>query len=59
MDNNQDNIMEARLRKAARKAFKQLLKDIESEPTLIIESNGSGAGVPGDRIADRHGRYWK
>ncbi len=31
MDNNQDNIMEARLRKAVRKAFKRLLKNIESE----------------------------
>jgi hypothetical protein len=31
--------MEARLKKAVRKAFKQFLKDIENEPTLVIESN--------------------
>jgi hypothetical protein len=32
MGSNQDEVMEARLRKAARKAWKRLLKDINSEP---------------------------
>ena len=52
MDNSQDKTMEAELRKAVLKAFKQLLKDIESEPTLVIESNDSEASVSEETIAD-------
>ena len=52
MEANQDREMEARLKKAVRKAFKQLLKDIESEPTLVIESNDSEASVSGETTAD-------
>lgn len=52
MDYDQDKATETRLRKAVRKAFKQLLKDIESVPTLVIESNDSEASVSGETIAD-------
>jgi hypothetical protein len=52
MDSNQDNIIEARLRRAVRRAFKQLLKDIDSEPTLVIESDNSEANVSEETIAD-------
>ena len=37
MDSNQDDIREARLGIAVRRAFKQLLKEIDSEPALKIE----------------------
>ena len=52
MDSNDDKVMEARLEKAVRKAFKQHLKDIESEPTLVIESDDSEANVSEETIAD-------
>jgi len=52
MDSNQDNIREARLGRAVRRAFKQLLKDIDSEPTLVIESDNSEANVSEETIAD-------
>ncbi len=52
MDNSQDKTMEAELRKAVLKAFKQLLKDIESEPTLVIESDDSEASMLEETIAD-------
>ena len=44
MDNNQDNIMEARLGKAARKVFKRILKNIEGEPVLVVEPGDNEAG---------------
>jgi hypothetical protein len=52
MDSNQDNIREARLGRVVRRAFKQLLKDIDSEPTLVIESDNSEANVSEETIAD-------
>lgn len=52
MDSNNDKVMEARLKKAVRKAFKQLLKDIENEPTLVIESGDSESNVSEETIAD-------
>ncbi len=46
MNSNQDNIMEARLRKAVGRAWRKLLKNIESEPTtLVIESDDTQADV--------------
>ena len=51
MEANHDRVMEARLKKAVGKAFKQLLKDIEDEPTLVIESNDSEASVSGETKA--------
>lgn len=52
MDSNNDKVVEERLRRAVRKAFKQLLKDIESEPTLVIESGDSESNVSEETIAD-------
>jgi len=44
MEGNQDKVMEARLKKAVRRALKQLLKSIESEPSrLVIESDKAQA----------------
>ena len=37
MERNEDRIMETRLRKAVRKAFKQLFHDLENAPKLIFE----------------------
>jgi len=52
MDSNQGDIKEAQLGRAVRRAFEQLLKDIESEPTLVIESDDSGDSVLEETIAD-------
>jgi len=42
MEGNQDKVVEARLKKAVRRALKQLLKSIKSEPSrLVIESDGT------------------
>ena len=37
MNTNQDKVKEAELRKAVRRAFAQLFKDIANQPTLVIE----------------------
>ena len=39
MDSAQDKIIEAELRKAVRKAFRRLLKEIKNEPELVIEAS--------------------
>ena len=52
MDFDQDKVMEARLRKAVSKALRRLLKNIEGEPTLLIESDDSGVNVSEETIAD-------
>ena len=42
MGSNQDKVVEARLKKAVRRALKQLMKSIKSEPSrLVIESDGT------------------
>jgi antitoxin component HigA of HigAB toxin-antitoxin module len=42
MGSNQDEVMEDRLKKAVRRALKQIMKSIKSEPkTLVIESDGT------------------
>lgn len=52
MEANQDKVMEARLRKAARRAWKQLLKNIKSEPTtLVIESDANQADASEETAA--------
>jgi hypothetical protein len=38
MTEKNDGLQERQLSLAVRKAFRQLLKDIESEPTLVIEA---------------------
>jgi hypothetical protein len=35
MDGNQDEVKEAQLRKAARRALKELLRSMKSEPTTL------------------------
>lgn len=52
MDGTEDKAMEAQIRTAVQKALKQLLKDIESTPTLVIESDDSQAGLPEETMAD-------
>ena len=43
MDSSQDSVVEVRLEEAVRQAWKQLLKDIRNEPTLVIESDDNEA----------------
>ncbi len=53
MGNSRDEVMEAEISRVARKAFKQLLKDIRSEPrTLVIEPGDNKDNISGDTIAD-------
>ena len=52
MEANQDRVIEARLKRAVQKAVKQLLKDIENEPTLILESDDNEAGLPEESMTD-------
>jgi hypothetical protein len=52
MDSNQDSVMEAQMRRAVQRAWKQLLKNAESEPTLVIESDESEANLSDETIAD-------
>ncbi len=52
MDSNQDDIREVRLGIAVRKAFEQLLKGIDSEPTFVIESDDSEDSVLEKTVAD-------
>ena len=52
MGDNKDKAMEAQISKAVPKAVKQLLKDLENEPTLVIELNDSEADVPEETISD-------
>ena len=55
MNTDQDGVMGARVRKAIRKAFRQLLKDIENEPTLVIETEADGASEPDQSLEDIQG----
>ena len=53
MEGNQDKVMEARLKKAVRRALKQLLKSIESEPSrLIVESDKTRADASEQTAAE-------
>jgi hypothetical protein len=51
MDKNHDNVMEKQLRKAMRKVAKQLLKNIDKEPILIVESGDSECNVSEETIS--------
>jgi hypothetical protein len=51
MDSNQDKAIEADVRRAVLKAFREILKDMESEPKLIIEFGNSGTSSE-ESIAD-------
>lgn len=52
MEANQDRVMEARLKRAVQKAVKQLLKDVENEPTLVIELDDNEAGGVEEMMVD-------
>jgi hypothetical protein len=51
MVSDHDKAMEADVRRAVLKAFRQLMKDMKSEPKLIIESDASGT-LSEETIAD-------
>ena len=55
MNTDQDSLIEAQLEKSVRKAFRQLLKDIENEPTLVIETEADGASEPDQSLEDIQG----
>ena len=44
MKNDYDVLMEAKLKRSVQKALKQLLEDIENEPTLVVEIEDCGIG---------------
>ncbi len=52
MDENEDRIMQEQLRRAVRRAFRQVLKDIESEPSLIIELGDCESRASEDTMAE-------
>jgi len=52
MKNNYDKVMEEQLKKAVQTAVRQLLKNIENEPTLIVESGDGESNVSEETIAD-------
>ncbi len=53
MGNSRDKVMEAEISRVVRKAFKRLLKDIESDPkTLVIESDGTKLDASEQTAAD-------
>ena len=52
MGDNKDKAMEAQISKAVPKAVKQLLQDLENEPTLVIELDDNEAGAPEETISD-------
>ena len=51
MTENNDGLQESQLSLAVRKAFKQLLKNIGREPTLVIESDDSEDSALEETIA--------
>ena len=52
MDNEEGRLREKRIGRAVRKALRQLLRDIETEPALVIESHDSEDSASGETIAD-------
>jgi len=52
MDGTEDRVMEAQVSRAVQKAVKQLLKDIENEPTLVIEASSDNTGVDAAPLED-------
>ena len=52
MTENNDGLQESRLALAVRKAFKQLLKDIENEPALKIESASDNTNYAPNQTED-------
>jgi hypothetical protein len=52
MSDSEDKVMEVQISKAVSKAAKQLVQDIENEPTLVIELNDNEAGAPEETTSD-------
>jgi hypothetical protein len=52
MNTDGNSITEAQIRKAVRKAFKQLFKRIANEPTLVIESGEDENSVSTQSLSD-------
>jgi hypothetical protein len=51
MDSNDDKKMEADLREEIPKAFRQLMRSLEQEPSVILES-GDTADIPDSLIGE-------
>jgi beta-galactosidase/beta-glucuronidase len=56
MGDNKDKAMEAQISKAVPKAVKQLIQDLDNEPTLVIELNDNEVGAPEETMSDM--RTW-
>jgi hypothetical protein len=52
MGDNEEKAMEAQISKSVPKALKQLLQDLESEPTLVIELNDNETGALEETMSD-------
>jgi len=52
MKTDYDVLMEAKLKRSAQKALKQLLKDIENEPTLVVEIEDRGTSGDDQSLED-------
>ena len=52
MNTDGNSMTEAQIRKAVRKAFKQLFKNIANCPTLVIESGGDEESVSTQSVND-------
>ena len=49
---NQRKITEAEVRNAVRRALKQVLEDIENEPTLVIDTGDKSEDLPDETLTD-------
>ena len=49
---NQKKIIEADVRQAMRRALKRMLKEIENEPTPVIEPDSKGDNMSDETLAD-------
>jgi hypothetical protein len=52
MGDKKDKAMEAGISKAVPQALKQLLKDLENEPTPVIELNDNETGALEETVSD-------
>ena len=52
MRDNKDKAMEADISKLVPKAVKQLIQDLENEPTLVIELNENEVGALEETMSD-------
>lgn len=52
MGDNKEKAMEDQISKSVPKALKQLLQDLENEPTLVIELNDNETGALEETMSD-------